>query len=368
MTQQQRAAGTVIGGRSIRDWVGAEGEPCPVLIGRGDGDLVVGCYFVQTVSVARTKNDKPYLRLVLSHRTETVECRVWENAEAIAARVPERGYVGVRARVSMYNGARQLLIDQIEVLTLDPAEYELFLPRSPHDAGLLEAQLDGFVKSVADKPLRTLLRRLLGRGTATGDRFRYAPAAKHNHHAYVAGLLEHTISVTRLCETLAAHYGGGIDRDLLVAGALVHDIGKISEIETAVGFPYSDEGKLLGHILIGLDIVRAEAANVPELDPRRLLLLLHLVASHQGRYEWQSPREPRTLEALILHYADDLDAKMHQAAALVANVDSAEGGWSAYDRSFARDFLRHVPAADDVDPTAGPPNLVLDLFKDGAPD
>ena len=213
MTQQNGAAGVVTGSRSIRDWVGPDGEPCPVRTGRPEGELVVGCYFVQTVSVSRTKNDKPYLRLVLSHRTETVECRVWDNAEAMAARVPERGYVGVRARVSIYNGARQLLIDQIEVLALEPGDYELFLPRSPHDAALLEAQLDGLVKSIGDKPLRTLVRRLVGRGTPSGEKFRYAPAAKQNHHAYVAGLLEHTISVTQVCDSLAAHYGAEVLAD-----------------------------------------------------------------------------------------------------------------------------------------------------------
>jgi 3'-5' exoribonuclease len=147
---------------------------------------------------------------------------------------------------------------------------------------------------------------------------------------------------------LARHYGPDIDRDLLLTAALIHDIGKVREIGAQPGFPYTDEGKLLGHILIGLQLVADAARQVPALPPQRLLLLQHLSASHRGRYEWQSPREPRILEGLILHYADDLDAKMNQAAALVARVDK---GWTAYDRSFARDFLRHRlpdegPAAD----------------------
>jgi 3'-5' exoribonuclease len=138
-----------------------------------------------------------------------------------------------------------------------------------------------------------------------------------------------------------------VDRDLLVAGALVHDIGKTRELSTEVSFPYTREGKLLGHILLGLRIVEEEAQHVPELANERLQLLLHLVASHQGRYEWQSPREPRTIEALLLHYADDLDAKTVQALALLETVPD---GWTGYDRSLARELLRHRSVTAAAEP------------------
>jgi 3'-5' exoribonuclease len=201
---------------------------------------------------------------------------------------------------------------------------------------------------VKDDGLRVLLHSLLGAGTDTGDAFRLAPAAKQNHHAYLGGLLEHTLSVVRVCDLLASHYGAAIDRDLLIAGALLHDLGKVREIGARAGFPYTDEGKLLGHILIGLQMVDDAAAAVASLHSSRLLLLQHLIASHQGRYEWQSPREPRTIEALVLHYADDLDAKLNQAGAL---LDAVPVGWTAYDRSFARDFLKH----HNLDTDARPP-------------
>src|SRR5512146_2333005 len=144
------------------------------------------------------------------------------------------------------------------------------------------------------------------------------------------------------CSLMAEHYWPAVDRDLLVAGALLHDVGKVREIGTQAGFPYTDEGKLLGHILLGLQMVADVAKDVPELSDERLMLLQHLVASHQGRYEWQSPREPRILEGLILHYCDDLDAKMNQALGLIAGV---ERGWTPHDRAFGRDFMRHVPGA-----------------------
>jgi 3'-5' exoribonuclease len=149
---------------------------------------------------------------------------------------------------------------------------------------------------------------------------------------------------------LARHYGVDIDRDLLIAGALLHDIGKVREIGAKAGFPYTDEGKLLGHILLGLRMVQDAALAVPDLSRSRLMLLEHLIASHQGRYEWQSPREPSTLEALLLHYADDMDAKMNQAARMMPGETV---GWGEYDRGFRRSFLRH-----HVDPSRAAKNEV----------
>src|SRR5690606_9538374 len=181
-------------------------------------------------------------------------------------------------------------------------ELDLFLPRSPRPPEEMERELAALIASVRDPGLGTLLRRMLDRRSEIGRAFRHAPAAKRNHHAYLGGLLEHTLSVATACDLLARHYGPSIDRDLLVAGALLHDVGKVREIVAGTGFTFSDEGRLLGHILLGLGMVEAEAVAVPELPAERRLLLLHLIASHQGRYEWQSPRRPKILEGLILHY------------------------------------------------------------------
>lgn len=223
----------------------------------------------------------------------------------------------------------------------------------------MAAELQELLGSIDDPALRTLATALLGTDSRTGPGFRLAPAAKHNHHAYLGGLLEHTLSVTRLCQRLADHYGDALDRDLLVTAALLHDVGKVRELGARAGFPYTDEGKLLGHILLGLQMVDEAAADVPDLPPARLLLLRHIIAAHQGRYEWQSPREPATLEALVLHYADDLDAKYNQVAGLLAPI---ELGWTAWDRSFRREFLRHrvaPPAAPEPEapgPATGSPS------------
>jgi 3'-5' exoribonuclease len=277
---------------------------------------------------------------------------MWEGVEDVIDVLRPGMYVGVRGRLERYQDERQLRVEVIAPLRVELDDLVLFLPRSARAAEHMEAELRGAIDSIGDPGLRALLVALLGAGTDTGHAFRLAPAAKQNHHAYLGGLMEHTLSVVRVCDLLASHYGPAIDRDLLVAGALLHDLGKVREIGARAGFPYTDEGKLLGHILIGLQMVADAAASLTSLPPARLLLLQHLIASHQGRYEWQSPREPRTLEALVLHYADDLDAKLNQAGSLVAAVPA---GWTAYDRSLGRDFLRH--RTDDELARRPPPPL-----------
>lgn len=334
-----------------REWVGDRPFPWPPSSGLEDGEEVVACFVVLDVSVGKTRADASFLRLRLADCYGTVEARMWDDVDSVLPLLRRGAYIGVRGTIETFQEERQLRIDVLAPVHVELDDLVLFLPRSARSPERMEHELAALIASVADAPLRALLEALLDPRTDTGHAFRLAPAAKQNHHAYLGGLLEHTLSMSTVCDMLARHYGSAIDRDLLVTAALLHDIGKIREIGARAGFPYTDEGKLLGHIIIGLQMVAGAAAHVPDLSPQRLLLLQHLIASHQGRYEWQSPREPRTLEALILHYADDLDAKLNQAGALLAAV---EHGWSAYDRNFARDFLRHLPAqAPPVDDPAG---------------
>jgi 3'-5' exoribonuclease len=355
---------TPANGRPLREWLGGAELPWPAASELEDGARIVACYSVVRAAMATTKRDKPYLRLELSDLHGTVQGRVWEHAERYGALVEAGVYVGVRGRVEVFQGQPQLNVEHLERITVEPDELSFFMPRCPRDPGEMDAELTDLISSVRDAPLRKLLRTLLGAQTETGAWYRKAPAAKRNHHAYVGGLLEHTLSVTKLCHSMAEHYGPIIDRDLLVAGALLHDVGKIREIATQAGFPYTTPGKLLGHILLGIEMVHeaGRKLNVPE---ERLRLLEHLIASHQGRYEWQSPREPHTLEALILHYADDTDAKLQQAIDLVR---AGEGeGWTDYSRSFGREFLRHPGTRDrdehpPADPTGRPDPDTLSLF------
>lgn len=368
---------TKTGGRTIAAFLGGEPCPWPAIHEPGEGVRFSGCYCVEQKQLLMTKGDKPYLRLQLVDRSGTIEGRVWDDAERIDSWVRAGGYVGIRGRIQSYRNQRQLKIEEIEPLHVESDELDLFLPATDLDLDALEAALDELIASVADRPLRQLLEELVGPDTETGRAFRRSPAAKRNHHAYVGGLLEHTVSITRIADAMARHYGPVIDRDLLITGAILHDIGKIEEIATTGGFPYTDPGKLLGHILLGIQLVRDAARTIEDLDPERLLLVLHLVASHQGKYEWQSPRVPHTLEALILHFADDIDAKMNHAMAL---VDGVEEGWTQYDGNFAREFFRHrgpspalpsAPAAQPsapADPPRGAPATTPESTPDRRPD
>lgn len=346
----------------MRDWLRGSELPWPAARALGDGARIVACYTVVRAAVATTKRDKPYLRLELSDLHGTVEARVWEDAERYGPVAQPGVYVGIRGRVEVFQGQPQVNVEHLERVRVEPDDLALFMPRSPRDPAEMEAELADVVATVRDTALRKLLRSILGPKTETGVWFRKAPAAKRNHHAYVGGLLEHTLSVTKLCDAMARHYGAVVDRDLLLTGSLLHDVGKVAEIGLEAGFPYTTSGKLLGHILLGIQMVHdaGRKLNVPE---DRLRLVEHLIAAHQGRFEWQSPREPRTLEALMLHHADDTDAKLFQAMELVR---SAEQGWTDYSRAFGRDFLRHPGTEPEdgppADPTGRPDPDTLSLF------
>jgi 3'-5' exoribonuclease len=339
-----------------REWIGSAPFPWPPAHAVGTGELFHACFFLVGLQVLRTKADKPYLRLQLQDAHGAIEGRVWDMAEQIAGMLRDGIYIGVRGRVEVFNGERQLKVEEIAQIHVGRDELEHFMPRSPRDPGAMDRELAERIASVQDVPLRTLLERMLAPNTDIGAGYRLAPAAKYNHHAYLGGLIEHTLSIVAVCDMLAEHYQPHVDRDLLIAGALLHDVGKVREIGARAGFPYTDEGKLLGHITLGMQMVADTAAHVEGLSPQRLTLLQHLIASHQGRYEWQSPREPRTLEAYILHYADDLDAKMQHAIGLVGTVPAA-GAWSSYDRSLGRELYRHhlPPAVSESAPAPDRP-------------
>jgi len=324
---------------SIEEWLDGAPIPWPGIAEPGEGEPFTACYAVELKSLLLTKDDKPYLRLRLTDASGTIEARIWDDADQIDTWIDEGAYVGVRGRINSFRGQRQLRVDEIRPLEVGPGDLQHFLPTTPYDLEELEGRLDQIIDSVGDLHLRELLVRLVGRESETGRAFRRAPAAKRNHHAYIGGLLEHTLSMTELADLIARHYHEDVDRDLLIAGAILHDIGKIEEIELSGGFPYTDPGKLLGHILLGIELVRETAKEIEGLTEERLTLLLHLIASHQGKYEWQSPRIPHTLEALILHFVDDLDAKVNQVTRLIRSVET---GWSPYAKNFGAEFLRHL--------------------------
>jgi 3'-5' exoribonuclease len=347
----------------------ADGYPWRLIGELSDGEEVTACYLVHEVRRSETKQNKPFLKLTLGDRTGTIDGMVWDDAERWEPLCVADAVVGVRGKVGVYNERIQLRVAHLEPLRAEHADMEHLLPASPRPRLQMERELDELIASVKDAALHKLLKRMLGRGSATGREYRVHPAAKRNHHAYLCGLLKHSLSVAGACDRMAEHYaaqGLQVDRDLLVAGALLHDVGKVRELKALPSSGYTDEGQLLGHIVLGIQMVAEEARAVPDLPAERLLLLQHLIASHQGKPEWDSPKVPQLVEGLILHYADDLDAKLNPVRALLSGVE--HGAWSAYDRNLARSFFLPppaLPASAEVEPVPAEEavELFIDLFR-----
>ncbi len=350
------------GPKSVRGFSGR--VPWPLISEFKDGDEVVACFLVRESRKLQTRANQPYIRLILGDRTGTIEGVIWEDIERWEAVCIPKDVVGVRGTVSFYRDKPQLRITGIETLKPEPGDLDHLVPASRRPRELMERELDAHIASVKERGLRNLLRRCLGKDTPMGRAFREHPAATRNHHAYLHGLLEHTLSVTGACQHLAAHYqeqGIQVDRDLLITGALLHDIGKTEELEGPPAPQYTTPGRLLGHIVIGIQRVGEAGALVDGLSSERLLLVQHLIASHQGKPEWDSPRVPQILEGFILHYADDLDARMNQVTSALAEVEPGE--WSSYERSLARSLYqpKESPRAGAMDSLLN--DSVIDLFR-----
>ena len=260
-----------------------------------------------------TKTNKPYLNLTLGDKTGQIEGRVWDPGDPRIAKEFERGdIVKVRGCFSRFEDRAQVKVDQLRKALGGEADKMDMLPATTKDVGALWAQLEATVESLANPDLKRLLRTLLDT-PALATAFREAPAARQLHHAWLGGLLEHVISLLGLAESVAAHYSM-LDRDLLVTGVILHDVGKIRELMWESGFDYTVEGVLLGHIQMGVNLVEKTIDGLPGFPDRLRTLVLHMILSHHGKLEFGSPKLPMIPEALVLNFVDDLDAKMQAMA------------------------------------------------------
>ncbi|MFQ5988518.1 MAG: 3'-5' exoribonuclease YhaM family protein [Candidatus Methylomirabilales bacterium] len=299
-------------------------------------DTVTSFFLVRNPQHRLRKTGDAFLTLLVADQTGELPAVMWEDLEGVGERIREGDLVKVHGVVGSYQGDMQLTIHRLRLAREGEAALEDFLPTTEADVPLLVAFLQETISTLTSEPLKQLLSRVL---EAEGFReaFVAAPAAKGLHHAYLGGLLEHTVSVVNLCETIASHYGEVVDRDLLVASALLHDVGKIFELTWERGFDYSDEGRLLGHITQGVLFVEEQIRQIPDFPFRVRMELLHNILSHHGQYEWGSPRRPKTLEALILHAVENLDGKVNLFLKLVRqHPDPHREGWTIFHRSFER--------------------------------
>jgi 3'-5' exoribonuclease len=256
-----------------------------------------------------TKTNKPYLNLSLGDKTGQIEARVWDPTDPRIAKDFDRGdTVKVRGISVRFEDRSQVKVEQLRLaapLEVDKAD---LLPATSFDVGELWAQLELTIEGLGNADLKRLLNALLA-DPAIAQAYREAPAARQLHHAWLGGLLEHVISLLGLADRVAAHYPM-LDRDLLLTGVILHDIGKIRELTWEAGFDYSVEGVLLGHIQIGVDLVEKTIATLPDFPERLRALVVHLILSHHGKLEFGSPKLPMIPEALVLNFVDDLDAKL----------------------------------------------------------
>jgi 3'-5' exoribonuclease len=274
-----------------------------------EGKLFDSFFLLLSRQQRTTKTNKPYLNLILADKTGQLEARVWDPADSRIAKDAEQGdLVKVRGCVALFDGKLQMKVEQIRKAAPEEASKTDMLPATTYDVPALWAELRGFVESFTDPHLKLLLETLLN-DERVGGKFREAPAAKQLHHAWLGGLLEHVVSLLKLADRVAPNYPM-LNRDLLLTGVILHDVGKIQELAWESGFEYTVEGMLLGHIQMGYEMAAKAMDALPGFPPRLRTLVLHLILSHHGKLEFGSPKLPMIPEALALSFIDDFDAKM----------------------------------------------------------
>lgn len=289
-----------------------------------EGGKVEDVFLVTSKTIANTRNGSRYLKIRLADRTGEIEAVKWEATESEINRMQEDEYVLVHGSAKSYNDNLQLTVDSFKKWN-DPVDPSDFIRSSPHDPEKMMAEFLAIIGQVTDTHIKTLLDGLFGDEKFL-MKFKQAPAAKTNHHAYVSGLLEHTLNVLRIVVALADLYPQA-HRDLLIAGAALHDIGKIDEFEWAGSIKYSEYGHLVGHIVGGTMIVREAIEGIQGFDPVLGNTLLHMILAHHGKLEFGSPKLPQCIEAMLLNHADDMDAQVAIfEAAIVSSDENGEAG------------------------------------------
>jgi len=318
-------------------------------------DWVETPFLVRDKTVGMAKNGKPYLSLKLMDRSGEIEGRVWDRVDEFTPLFERNDFILAAGKASVYLGKMQLVIQELSRIEEGQVELADFLPVSARPVAEMVAELRTLVAGFSDSFLRQLMEAFLAdeKWLAAYSR---APAAKAMHHVYLGGLLEHSLAVAALAADICRRYQG-LHRDLLITGALLHDVGKVSELRFERSFEYSDAGKLLGHIVIGVEMVEEKLRTISGFPIELAILLKHLLLSHHGQYEYGSPKRPKTLEAVVLNFIDDLDSKINGVRTHLEKENAGDSGWTQYHRLYDRYFFKGFmenPQAEEI-PTSEPP-------------
>ncbi len=298
------------------------------------GDRVNDTFLVMEKNMASSQKGNPYLAIKLRDNTGDVDGRVWDNAVELNHRFKRGDIVGIQSRAISYRNVIQLSISDIESVDeslFNPTDY---FPSSKLNIEEMFEDLIDFVGTVETPQLKVLLEQIF-RDEEIALAFKNAPAAKGFHHFYIGGLLEHTLSVVQLLEKTAAHYDE-TKRDLIIAGGMLHDIGKIKELSFSKMIDYTDEGRLIGHISLGLELIDEKIARIEDFPEQLAMELRHIILSHHGVLEYGSPKRPKTLEALIVNFIDDLDAKVNAFQTFIESSTDDESDWTPFHRLLER--------------------------------
>lgn len=302
-----------------------------------EGDRISDIYLCKTKVNARTKNGKSYYSLVLQDKTGVIDAKIWDLSSGID-HFEAMDYVHIDGEVSVYQGSNQLNIRRLRRASSGEYNEADFVPVTPYDRREMAKQLNALINSVQDEWYHELLSSFFQKDRDFAVQFVNHSAAKTLHHGFMGGLLQHTLGVARLCDFYCTQYPK-LNRDLLITGALCHDIGKVRELSPFPRNDYTDEGQLIGHIVIGYHMVMDRIQQIPGFPEKKANELGHLILAHHGELEFGSPKKPALLEAIALNFADNTDAKLEMAGEILDNAVN-DSDWLGFQRPLDSNFRK----------------------------
>lgn len=295
-------------------------------------------FLVKEKNRAVGKNGKAYLGIKLGDKSGDIDARVWDNVEELGERFDIDDFVNVKGYVQSFQGRNQLVVTGIEAVTSIEINVQDFLPSASRPSEEMFSELMQKLEKIKNPYIKQLVHNTLN-DNSIKPLFLVCPAAKTIHHAYLGGLLEHTLSICGVMEFIASHYKG-LDLDLLLFGAVFHDIGKIWELSFETSLGYTDVGRLVGHIPLGSELVEKKTSEIPNFPYELKNKCKHIILSHHGRLEYGSPKRPKFLEAFVVGFIDDLDSKINQLQNILSlEKQSEDNKWSRYNKEFERYFM-----------------------------
>ncbi len=316
-----------------------------------DGENIEEVFLIVEKQLRANRNGNLYLQLELRDRTGSISARLWNAGEQVVRSFEEGDFLLVKGKVQLFQGALQIILNHVDRVPSEKVELAEFLPHTEQDVSKLYERLRILLMKASNPHLRALAECFL-MDQELMDRFCRSPAGIRNHHAYVGGLLEHVVTLMEAADRLAPLYPE-LDRDLLVMGIFLHDIGKTHELTYDRSFGYSDEGQLIGHLIIGVEMLNERVQQVPDLTgepfPRELLLRLkHMILSHHGTYEFGSPKLPMTPEAIALHHLDNFDAKVHSFTRDIREDANAGSAWTPFNQALQRRLFKGGAGSEEL--------------------